>query len=311
MASVISMPRLSDTMSDGVLVKWHKKEGDKVEPGQVLGDVETDKAVQECEAFESGTILKILAPEGTRVPVGEPIAILGEAGEEIGAILATLSSLGGAASAPPASGHGTPPGAGTQPGAPAAAALPAGAARSSASAASAAAPPAPAALPAAPPPAPGARVLASPVARKIAREADLDLARVHGSGPSGRIVRKDVEAALLAPKPAPVVAAAPALAPAAAHTPSAWAANGESKPASSMRRTIARRLVESTTTVPHFYLTLEVDMDEAVKFRTLVHDPEGRTADHVQRPDHQGGSDRAKANPGGARGLGGRDDPLL
>jgi pyruvate dehydrogenase E2 component (dihydrolipoamide acetyltransferase) len=267
LASVISMPRLSDTMSDGVLVKWHKKEGDKVEPGQVLGDVETDKAVQECEAFESGTILKILAAEGARIPVGEPIAILGEAGEDVSAILAKLASGESASHA----SHAAPAPAA----APAAAPAPAPAPKPAPAPVAAA--PAPVVVPVAAPvsaPLSSGRILASPVARKIAREADLDLAQVQGSGPSGRIVRKDVEAALAAPKPAPVVVAVPAAAPAPLHIPSAWASNGESKPASSMRRTIARRLVESKTTIPHFYLTMEVDMDEAVKFRALVHDPD-------------------------------------
>jgi pyruvate dehydrogenase E2 component (dihydrolipoamide acetyltransferase) len=248
MASIISMPRLSDTMADGVLVKWHKKEGETVEPGQVLADVETDKAVQECEAFEKGTLLKLLAAEGDRIPVGAPIAVLGKAGEDISG----LAIPSGAASPHKEPSKKEEP-------KPAAAPVPAPVKPAA---------PAPA-TPAAPAPvARTGRVLASPVARKIALESDLDIASVQGSGPNGRIIRRDVEAALAAPKPAATVA------PAAFVMPAAWAENGESRPASSMRRTIARRLLESTQQTPTFYLTVEIDMDEAVAFRKLVHDPE-------------------------------------
>jgi pyruvate dehydrogenase E2 component (dihydrolipoamide acetyltransferase) len=254
MASVLTMPRLSDTMETGVLVKWHKKQGDKVEPGQVLAEIETDKAIQEFESFEKGVLLKLLVGDGDKVAVGAPIAVIGEAGEDVSAELAKLGAPASTEKKAPAPAKAAP------------------------AAPSVAAPAAPVtSAPAAAGPqavTPDGRVLASPVARKIAREADINLATVAGSGPNGRIIRKDVEAALEAKANQPVVAAPVHAEPAAFKRPSAWETNGESHPASQMRKTIARRLLEAKTTIPHFYLTVEIDMDEAVKFRALVHEPD-------------------------------------
>ena len=273
MASVLAMPRLSDTMTEGVLVKWHKKEGDKVEPGQILAEIETDKAIQEFESFEGGIILKLLIADGDKTPVGAPIAVIGEAGEDISAELAKLSS--------PATKPDAHAPAKAAPAPTVEKAAPAAVTPTASSAAGPTAAPAPA-----PAPREDGRVLASPVARKIAREADIDLAQVEGSGPNGRIIRKDVEAALEAKAAQPAVSAAPVSSPSTLgegvsaadgrgfKRPAAWENNGESKPVSQMRKTIARRLLESKTTVPHFYLTVEVDMDEAIKFRTLVHEPD-------------------------------------
>jgi pyruvate dehydrogenase E2 component (dihydrolipoamide acetyltransferase) len=269
MASVLAMPRLSDTMTEGVLVKWHKKEGDKIEPGQILAEIETDKAIQEFESFEGGVILKLLIADGDKTPVGAPIAVIGEAGEDISADLIKLGAPAKAASAPIA-----------EKAAPAAVAPAASSAAGPMSAASAVLA-APGGRPtAATPTREDGRVLASPVARKIAREADIDLAQVEGSGPNGRIIRKDVEAAREAKATQPTSSPSTAVESSAVASggafkrPAAWEQNGESKPVSQMRKTIARRLLESKTTVPHFYLTVEVDMDEAIKFRTLVHEPD-------------------------------------
>jgi pyruvate dehydrogenase E2 component (dihydrolipoamide acetyltransferase) len=255
MAVQILMPALSPTMEEGTLAKWLVKEGDVVKSGQILAEIETDKATMEFEAVDEGIIGKILVAEGTAgVKVNAPIAVLVEEGESADA-------------------------------APAAAAAPAAPAAAPVAAASAA--PVAVAAPAAPG---GARVFASPLARRIAAEKGLDLTKIAGSGPHGRIVRADVEGA----KPvaaAPVVtavAAAPAPAkPAAAAMPTGMAAETvlkmyadrqfEEVPLDGMRRTIAARLTEAKQTIPHFYLRREVRLDALMAFReTLNKQLEGR-----------------------------------
>ena len=247
MAIQVLMPALSPTMEEGTLAKWLVKEGDTVKSGQVLAEIETDKATMEFEAVDEGVIGKILIAEGSAgVKVNTPIAVLLEEGEDASA----------AASAPVAA-------------APAAVAV--------------AAAPAPAAAVAAAPAAPasgGARVFASPLARRIAAEKGVDLTAVKGSGPHGRIVKADVEGAQAAPKAAAPaaaaapVAAAPASAPAAAPAVSADAvkklyADREytEMPLDGMRRTIAARLTEAKQTIPHFYLRREVQLDTLMAFR--------------------------------------------
>ena len=251
MAQIIDMPKLSDTMTVGTLVKWLKNEGDAVKTGDMLAEVETDKATMELESFFDGTLLKQFVAAGAQVEIGAPLAAIGKPGEKIDAPAATAAP-GAAPAAKP-----TP-----APGAPAAAPAPA--------AVSAPAPvPAPVAAPsapAAPAAAPGARVRISPLARKLAEEKGLDYSRVTGSGPHGRIVRADIIAAAKNP-PAP--AAAPAAAKAAGPKADAWPwrsvldktpVQADSVvPLSNMRAVIARRLVESKTTIPHFYLEIEVD----------------------------------------------------
>ena len=238
----ILMPALSPTMTEGTLVKWLVKEGDQVGPGDLLAEIETDKATMEVESIDEGKVGKLLVAEGTEgVPVNTPIAVLLEEGEDAGAIAA--------APAPPA---------------PKPAAAPA--------VAPAPAPDAPAA------PAAGERHFASPLAKRMARQAGLDLAALTGSGPHGRVVKRDIEAALAGGVPAPAVASAAAPAPVAAPgvVPSGPSAARladllgmayELQPLSAMRKTIARRLTEAKQTVPHFYLTVDCEIDELLKVR--------------------------------------------
>ncbi|WP_298372336.1 pyruvate dehydrogenase complex dihydrolipoamide acetyltransferase [Azospirillum sp.] len=254
----ILMPALSPTMTEGNLAKWLKKEGDTVKSGDVLAEIETDKATMEVEAVEEGRLGKILVPAGTQgVAVNTPIAILLEEGEDESALSKSA--------------------------APAPAAAPAAAAPAPVAAAAA---PVAATAPAAAP-ATGARVFASPLARRIAEQAGVDLKSVKGTGPNGRIVKADVEAAKAAgpakAAPAPVAAAAaPVAAPApVAAAPAPKAAGVDAKdlsdklgmtytaiPNSGMRKVIARRLGEAKQTVPHFYLTVDIELDALLKTRT-------------------------------------------
>ncbi|MCG8512193.1 MAG: E3 binding domain-containing protein, partial [Rhodospirillales bacterium] len=196
MAVQILMPALSPTMTDGKLAKWLKKEGDAVESGDVIAEIETDKATMEMEAVDEGKIGKILVAEGTEgVAVNAPIAVLLEEGDDDSAIDATVSA--GPAVAP-AAPEPAPAAAPAPTSVPAAAPTPA-------------APPAPAPV--------GGRVFASPLARRMAEQAGLDLSRVSGSGPNGRIVKADIEAALAGGVPAAAPAAAPSVAPTAATAP--------------------------------------------------------------------------------------------
>ena len=244
----ILMPALSPTMTEGKLAKWLIKEGDSVASGDVMAEIETDKATMEVEAVDEGTLGKILVPEGTdAVPVNQVIAVLLEEGED-------ASAIGSAPAAPPP--------AAAPPAAPAPAAVPAT--------------PAPAAPAAAPAETDGARIFASPLAKRMAAQAGIDLAALNGSGPHGRIVKRDIEAAVAGGIPA--AAAAPAQAPAAPAAvrpagPSAKAQADmlgmahEQEPLTKMREIIAARLSESKQTVPHFYLTVDCRIDELLKVR--------------------------------------------
>jgi len=231
------MPKMSDTMTEGVVVAWHKKVGDTVKVGDILAEVETDKATMELENYVKGTLLHIGVEQGHAVPVDALIAIVGKEGEDVAALLNA--------------------------GAPALAASSASAPEQAPAQASATAQ---APVEALSPP-DQQRIKASPLARKLAAEQGLDLRRIQGSGDNGRIVRRDLQGQAAAKAPA----AAEALA-----TPdlSAWlnrpAGQGESftdQPLSQMRKTIARRLTESKNAAPHFYLTMEIDMDQAVEAR--------------------------------------------
>ncbi len=251
MAVEILMPALSPTMEEGTLAKWLVKEGDVVKSGQILAEIETDKATMEFEAVDEGIIGKILIAEGSAgVKVNTPIAVLIEEGEAVPAA--------GAAKAAPV----------------AVAAAPVAAVAAPAAAAVAVAPAAPKAA--------GARVFASPLARRIAAEKGLDLTKVTGSGPHGRIVRADVEGAQAAPvAAAPVAVAAPAAAP-AAKPAMATGMSAETVmkmyadraytevPLDGMRRTIAARLTEAKQTIPHFYLRREVRLDDLMAFRAQL-----------------------------------------
>lgn len=253
-ASVIRMPKMSDTMTEGVIVAWHKKEGDTVKSGDVLAEVETDKATMDLEAYEEGTLLYIGVKEGEAVPVDAVIAVVGEKG----ANFKVLIEGGASGAAAPAQS------------APAESAAPTSAPAANGQAA----------------PADNSRVKASPLAKAIAEERGIDLRQIHGTGPEGRVVKADVESfkpgqrSVVTAKPAPQPAVQPASTPQATPAPQAAPATPapasqpqgefEDVPVSQMRKTIARRLSESLFTAPHFYLTMEINMDKAMELRGTV-----------------------------------------
>lgn len=255
----VTMPRLSDTMSEGTVGRWLKKPGDQISTGEIIAEIETDKATMELESFENGTLQKILIPEGQTVPIGEVIAIIGD----------------GAASAEPAPAPTTP-----------AAAQEAKAARPGEEGGTIAT--AGQTSPAAVDTAPRAdasddngRVIASPVARRLAEELGVDLRRVQGTGPGGRIIKENVEEFAAQAKGGQVPAAAPAPAPAApaptapapatparpATPPPPAPAGATVAPLSRMRKAIARAMTDSKPGVPHIYVTMEIDMDAAMALR--------------------------------------------
>ena len=253
MASELEMPKLSDTMTEGTILRWLKQEGDTVEIGDEIAEIETDKATMAMEVFDEGILSKILIPEGGKAPVGSAIAILSAEGES--ATSATPAAQP-AATEPPAVSQ------------PAATPTPA------------AATPAPQASPTNVTTADGGRIKISPLARKIAAEKGVDIASLTGSGPGGRILKKDIDGAqpgTSAPAPsgksaasAAVSAAAPTPAPA---TPiAAPAASGEDTRVelSSMRKIIAERLLTSKVTIPHFYLHVEVDAAPLMALRKQI-----------------------------------------
>jgi pyruvate dehydrogenase E2 component (dihydrolipoamide acetyltransferase) len=248
----ILMPALSPTMTEGNVTKWLKKEGDEVRSGDVLAEIETDKATMEFEAVDDGRLGKILVPEGTQgIKVNQPIAVLLGEGEDPSA----LTKLAEKPATPVAATPAVEPRPAAQP-------SPARSGNGK------------------------GRIFASPLARRMAQQAGLDLAAITGSGPQGRIVKADIEAALSAERPPAAPArpmarpaaqpqAAPPAMPAAAPALSkervlALAGNPPytERPLTAMRRVIARRLTESKQTVPHFYLTVDCEIDELLKFRT-------------------------------------------
>src|SRR6516165_7447815 len=282
----ILMPALSPTMEKGNLAKWLKKEGDKVKPGDVIAEIETDKATMEYEAIDEGTLAKIVVPEGTQdVPVQALIAVLAEEGEDVKAAAAGAGTGAPATktapTAIPASAAPSPrvdEGVSARPSPPARSA-PAG--RQAAPAR--AAPQAPAASVSQPGEAEGMRVartnrvFSSPLARRLAKEAGIDLARVAGSGPHGRVIARDVEAAKSGRG-----LAAPAIAAAGTVAPTVQAPTDEKIRAlfesgsyeavahDNIRKVIARRLVEAKLTIPHFYLTLECNIGKLVTAREEI-----------------------------------------
>lgn len=258
MATELKMPALSPTMEEGTLAKWLVKEGDEVKSGDILAEIETDKATMEFEAVDEGKIAKILVAEGTDgVKVGQPIAILAGEGEDVSE-----------AAAPKADTAPVEP--------PKAAAAPAPKADATPKAAPAQAPvetPAAPSQPAAPPRAEGDRVKASPLARRLAEAQGIDLNTLQGSGPGGRVVRADVDAAVgkapaAAPAGAPAAAPAPALSThAVLPGPIEQAIPHEAIKLSNIRKTIARRLTESKQQIPHIYLTVDIQLDALLKLR--------------------------------------------
>ncbi len=266
MAKIIGLPKLSPTMEEGTLVRWVKNEGDQVAVDDLIAEVETDKATMEFRSFDAGVLLKQLAPEGATLSPDQPVAIFGKEGDDISAL---LKQAGGAEA--PAKEEKKPE------------AKPKQEAKAEPPEAEEDEPREDERGEHEPPPERvGGRVLASPVVRKIAREKDIDLAQVRGSGPNGRVIKRDVDGdtrqglpgqALRGPsappparKPATPPPPAPAQAP--APVPAAPASEGDrTEKLSQMRKTIARRLTESKRDVPHFYLTIDVDAEPLSELR--------------------------------------------
>ena len=250
MATEVQLPALSPTMTEGKIVKWLKKEGDSISSGEAIAEVETDKSNLEVEAFDDGVLLKIIVPEGETGKVGAPIAVIGQKGEKVEA---------SAAPAKPAAAPAPAPAAPTPAARPAPKPAPAGPAQVV---------PIRRAEEAPAPSEDNGRLRASPLAKRMAREEGLDLAGVQGSGPSGRIVKRDVEAAIGQAGQA-AVAKAPATAPrpAPVAVPTFGRREPDVIPISGMRKVIGQRMAEVKPGVPHFYVTVDIDMEEAVKVR--------------------------------------------
>ncbi len=248
MATKVHMEALSPTMEEGRLVKWTKQEGDAVKSGDTLAEVETDKAVMELVARADGQLLKVMVPEGTTVPVGNVVAWIGKPGEKVDG---AGSGQQGAVAAKPAP-------------APAPA-------------------PAPTPAPAPPPPAPVAapadatRVKASPLAKRIAKEAGVDLKLVQGSGPGGRVIKRDVEAGATQARAAVPAPRSPLPAPRGAPY--------EDVPLTQIRKTIAKRLAASIGPIPHFFLTTEIDMERGAEAREALNKQLGEAGGKISFND--------------------------
>jgi pyruvate dehydrogenase E2 component (dihydrolipoamide acetyltransferase) len=259
-ANIIEMPKLSDTMTTGKLVKWLKKEGDSVKAGDMLAEVETDKATMELESFFDGVLLKIYAQAGSEVAIGAALCAVGKAGE-------TAPAAPGAPSPKTENGGQKPE---DKPAAPAPVAAPA-----TAQAAPAAAASAPSSV--ASSPSSGARLRISPLARKIAADQKIDASRITGTGPHGRIVKADVLAAAANPSLLKPVSGAGAPSPKSGATFAGGAVANRGPiqeervvPNSNMRGVIAKRMVESTTTIPYIYLDIEIDMEPVLAIRSQL-----------------------------------------
>jgi pyruvate dehydrogenase E2 component (dihydrolipoamide acetyltransferase) len=304
MAKIIGLPKLSPTMEEGTLVRWVKQEGDSIEVDDLIAEVETDKATMEFRSFDKGVLLKQLAPEGTTLAPEQPVAIFGNAGEDISAL---LDKAGGKAATPPAPAAPKKEAEAKKPTGTAEASeadvdegeAPAEPARQGDNARTEEAEPQP-------PSSRGrseegrerveGRVLASPLVRKLARENDIDLASVRGSGPGGRVIKRDVEGdgrvglpgnAVRGPSaPPPPRRPKEAEAPAArAPEPPAMPSGGRSEKLSQMRKTIARRLTESKRDVPHFYLTIDVDAEPLVGMRAMYNEQLAKSGEKVSLND--------------------------
>jgi pyruvate dehydrogenase E2 component (dihydrolipoamide acetyltransferase) len=247
MAVRIDMPKLSDTMEEGVIAKWNVSEGDKVSSGDIIAEVETDKATMDVEVFDDGTILKLMAEEGEGIPLGEPIAIIGEEGEDISDL---LSEVGGeSSSSEPASTSKN--GQDKESYDPVFGDLEEGDEKQSAAASDA-----------------NGRIKASPLARNMAQDRGIDLANVDGSGPQGRIIKRDIEN--YQPVEAPTQAPAADVEATVAAAPETD--TSEDVRVSQMRKTIARRLAESKYSSPHFYETIDIDMEDAIAARKQLNE---------------------------------------
>ena len=243
MATEIRMPQLSDTMDAGKILSWNKQEGDQVERGDILAEVETDKANLEIESFHVGTLIKIVVPEGTNAQVGSVIAYIGNEGEEIPAAEASIKAEDKTAAEPdlqlvkkPESTESTS----------------VVAQQESVSVES-----------------DSSRPKASPLARKLAKEANIDLKTIHGSGPQGRVIKKDVEL-MLSEKPLKQAISKIEPVERVKDKPSPAVIPGSSAKLSKMRETIARRMVQSVQEIPHFYTTVSINMTQAAQFRNAL-----------------------------------------
>jgi pyruvate dehydrogenase E2 component (dihydrolipoamide acetyltransferase) len=260
MATQIVMPKMSDTMEEGVVVKWLRREGDRVVSGDALAEIETDKAVLELEANMDGVVRKIVAQEDSKVPVGQLIAVIGSEDEDISSLIGGSSSLPTQAPPPVARAASMSPAATLSTDAPSSGA----AARQETIVRE--------------------RIDASPLARRMAEEAGIDIAQVLGTGPGGRVVKRDIEAFLAQLRdhpprqPTPHVtppAAAMEVAPSLEMKPAPVEAAGvdhTEQELSMMRKTIARRMALSKTTAPHFYITVEIDMERALALRQSLNE---------------------------------------
>jgi len=252
MDEVVLMPRLSDTMTEGVIAGWQKNVGDSVKKGDVLADIETDKATMELESYKDGILLYQGAKAGEKILVNDLLCVIGAAGTNVDAIVAAVKS--GAGATAPAASNAAP------------------AASPAVSSAPAANAPAPAAAPAVQVVVNEGRIFASPLAKKMAEERGIDLKYVKGTGDNGRITKFDIDgyvpASASAASATQGATAAPAFAP-AAHQ---GVVSFEDQPVSQMRKTIARRLSESLFTAPHFYITMSIDMDAAVAARAKINE---------------------------------------
>jgi len=250
MAEIVRMPKLSDTMTEGVVAEWHKNVGDPVESGEVLAEIETDKATMEFESFQDGVLLHIGVDKGATAAVDSILAILGEAGEDVSGLLAAEAEAPAAAAPSPEPAPAPAPAPAPVEAAPAPAPAPVVA-------------PAPAVAPAAkvaaPAPSANGKIKASPLAARLAAERGIDLGRVTGTGDGGRIVKRDIEGYV----PAPAASGLGAV------------ESSTDFPVTQMRKTIARRLAESKFTAPHFYLKLSVDMGAAVEARQAINAQDG------------------------------------
>jgi pyruvate dehydrogenase E2 component (dihydrolipoamide acetyltransferase) len=256
MATKVIMPKLSPTMEEGQISRWLKKEGDKVSMGEPLAEIDTDKATMEMQALANGVLRKILINEGQSAPLGQTIAVIGEPNEDI----ASLVSEAPAASAkPPEEKKPEQPQAQEQP-------APSPPPAQAKAAAAASTGPAPRSVDNGQPRAAAsdsARMIVSPLAARMAADAGIDLRSLQGSGPGGRIIKRDIEAAISQPKAAPSYPRA--VEP--GQVPQIGASAYRDEPASQIRQTIAKRLVTSLGPVPHFFLTTEIEMDRAAEMR--------------------------------------------
>ena len=262
MATKVIMPKLSPTMEEGQIARWLKKEGDKVAMGEPLAEIDTDKATMEMQALANGVLRKILIGEGESAPLGQLIAVIGEPNEDIASLLSEAPTAAAPAkkedapAPPPAqeTASPSPPPQAQQPAPQQAQAAAAGAGTVGNGRQGAAAPS-------------SGRVIVSPLAARMAAESGLDLRSIQGSGPGGRIVKKDIEAALSEPKPASAPQRYPRPVEPGQPAPTIAASAYRDEPASQIRQTIAKRLVTSLGPVPHFFLTTDIEMDRAAEMR--------------------------------------------